>query len=298
MPSLAYHVVDVFTDEPFAGNPLAVVLGGDDLTSAQCQVLAAEFNLSETAFPLRAEAAGADYRIRIFTPVTELPFAGHPSIGTAWVQRLVGAVAPDAVRIVQECGAGLLPLRYLTGGGVELTGGPPTVGVNLPAPGVAALLAGCAVSEAHLGGPVRISSCGVPYVVVPVAPGALARASPGVGLAEAIDATSRHGVLLAEWDPARLSAHVRMFAPGAGVLEDPATGSAAVALGAYLVSVGLLPPDGVSTFGVRQGAEIGRSSALAVTVVAHDGQAIECRVAGQVAPVAHGWVEVPGGGTT
>jgi trans-2,3-dihydro-3-hydroxyanthranilate isomerase len=105
---LDYHVVDVFTDRSFAGNGLAVVLGADDLSTAQCQRIAREFNLSETTFPVAATSADAAYRLRIFTPTGELPFAGHPSVGSAWVMRQLGRVAEGAM--VQECGAGLLPL--------------------------------------------------------------------------------------------------------------------------------------------------------------------------------------------
>ena len=82
--TLPFWVVDVFTDSAFAGNPLAVVGGGEELSNRQCQALARQFNLSETTFPIGSDAAGADYRLRIFTPESELPFAGHPSVGTAW----------------------------------------------------------------------------------------------------------------------------------------------------------------------------------------------------------------------
>src|SRR4051794_3407912 len=107
MSTLAYEIVDVFTDRPYAGNPLAVVFGGESLDSAQMQLLAREFNLSETVFVLPSEA-GATYRARIFTPEAELPFAGHPSIGGAVTSVRRGLVEPG--EIVQECGAGLLPI--------------------------------------------------------------------------------------------------------------------------------------------------------------------------------------------
>src|SRR6476646_11888051 len=101
---LDYYVVDVFTDRPFAGNPLAAVFGADDLDTTQMQAIAREFNLSETTFVLAPTTPEATYRLRIFTPMAELPFAGHPSIGTAWVMRDLGRI--DAGPIVQECGAG------------------------------------------------------------------------------------------------------------------------------------------------------------------------------------------------
>lgn len=129
--TLAYEVVDVFTDRPFAGNPLAVVLDADDLSTPQLQAIAREFNLSETAFPLKA-TPGSTYRVRIFTPATEIPFAGHPSVGTASVLHRLGRI--DAGPNLQDCGAGLLPVDVAVEG-VTLTGGAPVVGDPLdPAP--------------------------------------------------------------------------------------------------------------------------------------------------------------------
>src|SRR5690349_22566325 len=107
MSTVAYEIVDVFTDRPYAGNPLAVVLGADALAGDQMQTLAREFNLSETVFVL-PPTAGATYRARIFTPEAELPFAGHPSIGAAVTTVRRGLTAPG--QLVQECGAGNLPI--------------------------------------------------------------------------------------------------------------------------------------------------------------------------------------------
>ncbi|MEJ7703944.1 MAG: PhzF family phenazine biosynthesis isomerase [Geodermatophilaceae bacterium] len=114
---LHYEIVDVFTDVAFTGNPLAVVLDADDLSTEQMQALAREFNLSETAFPLPSTVA--DYRLRIFTPQAELPFAGHPSIGAAHTLARLGRLTAGPV--VQECGAGLLPL-HVAADSVRLTG--------------------------------------------------------------------------------------------------------------------------------------------------------------------------------
>ena len=147
MTRLRYRIVDVFTDRPFRGNPLAVVLDADELDSGQLQALAREFNLSETAFPLTADRAGADYRLRIFMPGKELPFAGHPSVGAAWVMAAEGRIAITApsTTVTQSCGAGLLPLRLTVRpqgdvGLVELTAGPPSAGPPAdPAPVLAAL---------------------------------------------------------------------------------------------------------------------------------------------------------------
>src|SRR6185295_8852425 len=110
MSTLAYEIVDVFTDRPFTGNPLAVVFGAEALGGEQMQALAREFNLSETIFilPVSDPGSGAAYRARIFTPGEELPFAGHPSVGAAVTVTRRGLAKPG--RVVQECGAGLLPI--------------------------------------------------------------------------------------------------------------------------------------------------------------------------------------------
>jgi len=97
---LPYDIVDVFTDRPFAGNQLAVVCGADDLTTAQCQALAQEFGFSESTFPASSVTAGSAYATRIFTPTAEIPFAGHPTLGTAWVLRSHGLLTADAVGLL------------------------------------------------------------------------------------------------------------------------------------------------------------------------------------------------------
>ncbi|MYW71178.1 PhzF family phenazine biosynthesis isomerase, partial [Pseudonocardia sp. SID8383] len=137
---LRYDIVDVFTDRPYAGNPLAVVHGAEALSTARMQAIAREFNLSETTFPLAPTGdgeSGADYRVRIFTPLAELPFAGHPSVGTAWVLARDGVIG-EGDR-VQECGAGLLPVR-VDDTGARVWGGAPSVGTELNAVRLAAAL--------------------------------------------------------------------------------------------------------------------------------------------------------------
>src|SRR3954469_6720035 len=133
MSTVAYEIVDVFTDRPFAGNPLAVVYDAADLAGDQMKVLAREFNLAETVYVLPPTQPGASYRARIFTPGAELPFAGHPSVGVAVTQMRRGLFGPGVV--LQECGAGVLPIDVEVGGRATLTGGPATVGAPIdPAP--------------------------------------------------------------------------------------------------------------------------------------------------------------------
>jgi len=283
--SLPYEVVDVFTDRPFTGNPLAVVFDADGLTASQLQAVAGEFKLSETVFVLPPTQPGATYRARIFTPAAELPFAGHPSVGAA--ATVVRRGLADAGEVVQECGAGLLPLA-VSDGRATLTGGTPTVGPELdPAP----LLAMAGLVEADLAGPApRVAGCGFEFPFLPVRPDAVARAAADPAVAR------RHGlshVSVFAWDEAARVAHARVFVPGLGVPEDPATGSAALGLGVWLVAAGLLPGDGESTYLVRQGIEIGRPSRLACTVTARAGAAVTATVTGDVVPIARGEIAVP-----
>ncbi len=292
-PGLDYHVLDVFTAVAFGGNPLAVVLGADELSTRQLQLIAREFALSETAFPMAASAAeqgrGVDYRLRIFTPVVEIPFAGHPSVGTAWLMANLGRVQPGAV--VQACGAGELPLVVAPDGGpVELSGADPVV--SAPVDPAAALAASGLTATDLDGSSTRNASAGLGYTILPVTRAGLGRCRPDLGLLAAYaypaEAT---GVYAVAWDGAARTAYTRMFAGDLGGPEDPATGSAALALGGWLVAEGALTASG--TYEVVQGAEMGRASRLSCTVDVADGVAVAVRVRGQVAPVAVGRIQVP-----
>ncbi|HEX5543585.1 MAG TPA: PhzF family phenazine biosynthesis protein [Micromonospora sp.] len=285
MSSLAYEIVDVFTDRPFAGNPLAVVFGAEALAADQMQTIAREFNLSETVFILPATQSTATYRARIFTPARELPFAGHPSVGAAVTVVGKGLAAPG--QVVQECGAGLLPIE-VAADSATLTGGVPTVGAELdPAP----LLESVGLTMEDFAGPApRVAGCGLEFHYLSVRPDAVARA--------ALDhsAAVRHGiedVSVFSWNAVERIAHARVFVPGVGVAEDPATGSAALGLGVWLVTSGLLPGEGRSDYLIRQGSEIRRPSVLTCTVTAVGGGAAGATVAGQVIPIARGEIAVP-----
>ena len=289
---LPYVVVDVFTDRPFAGNPLAIVLDADGLDTTQLQRIAREFNLSETAFPMQPTAeereAGADYVLRIFTPEVELPFAGHPSVGTAWWLATSGRIGHGVVG--QLCGEGLLPVEVSKGGAV-LTGGVPRVGEVLdPAPALAAV----SLPREAMTGEVRVSSAGLAFAVLFVAPDRLASCVPDSSV---LRQTFSHpheatGVYVVAWDRDARRARARMFAGDIGSPEDPATGSAALALAARLVSDGEFA-DGVSTFTIDQGVEMGRPSRLVVTCEVRDGKAEKLQVGGGAVLAAEGTVAVP-----
>lgn len=294
MSTLTYEIVDVFTDRPFTGNPLAVVLGGSQLSGGQMAALAREFNLSETVFLLPPTQPDASYRVRIFTPGRELPFAGHPSVGAAVVARrrglaapAAGTLVPAAGTLVQECGAGLLPIE-VADDRATLTGGTPTLGPQLdPAP----LLAAAGLTADDLAGsPPRHAGCGLEFPYLRVRPESVGRAALDLA------AATRFGVgdlCVFAWSQEDHSAHSRVFVPGVGVPEDPATGSAALGLGVFLVAAGLLPGEGRTAYQVRQGVELGRPSRLDCTVTAAAGQAVGATVAGQVVSIARGEIAVP-----
>jgi trans-2,3-dihydro-3-hydroxyanthranilate isomerase len=284
---LSYEVVDVFAPRPFSGNQLAVVLDADRLTTAQCQALAAEFGYSESTFVSAPTADAADYRVRIFTPRTELPFAGHPSVGTAHTLVRLGRLPGGVLR--QECGAGVVAVE-VTGDGARLTGGP----VSLrPGPDAGALAAALGLDAADLTGrPAHLVGCGIDFAQLEVRPGAAARAVPDPAALTALLPGVQGGVSVLEWDAGTRTGTVRVFADGLDYTEDPATGSAALGTGIWLAAEGLAG-DGVTDYRLAQGAAVGRPSELAGRVTVADGAVVEVSVAGAVRPIAAGTVRLP-----
>jgi len=280
---LPYHVVDVFTDRSYAGNPLAVVLDADGLTDAQMQSIAREFNLSETTFVLPPTSDEATYRARIFTPSVELPFAGHPSVGTAWLLKSIGRFGSGTV--VQECGAGLLPI-VVSDGGAELTGGPVSLSEELASDEFVAAVG--LTQEDLVGAPPRWCGCGIDFGYVQVHDESVTRARPDM---TRLMELGHAGVCVFSFGGPR--AHSRVFAGGAGVAEDPATGSAALGLGVFLVASGQLTGEGESSFTIAQGLEMGRPSLLSVNVRAEGGRVVDAKVSGGVVPVATGTITAP-----
>jgi trans-2,3-dihydro-3-hydroxyanthranilate isomerase len=287
MSTVAYEIVDVFTDRPFAGNPLAVVYGAEDLGTDQMQTLAREFNLAETVFVLPPTVASATYRARIFTTETELPFAGHPSVGAAVTSMRRGRF--EAGPVVQECGAGLLPISVTAAGTATVTGAPPRLGDPIAAPPLLDMLG--LTAEDHAGDDLaapRPAGCGLDWVFLPVRRDALARIRLNTPAAQELGVTD---ISVFAW--ADGEAHARVFIPGTPVWEDPATGSAALGLGVWLVASGWLPGDGVSSYRVHQGAEMKRPSLLDCTVTAVSGAATSATVTGHVVPIAQGTITIP-----
>jgi trans-2,3-dihydro-3-hydroxyanthranilate isomerase len=300
--SLRYDIVDVFTDRPFAGNPLAVVHEADDLSTEQCQRIAQEFGFSETTFPAAEVLGGREYATRIFTPEQEIPFAGHPTLGTAWVLRNRGRITERDC--VQVCGVGRIDVRFDGGvdDPVELVALPRDLAGPLPQHLVRDLLRTVGLSLSDVSGEAWVAGCGLSFVHLPVTEEAVVRAVPSgpfsASLTERLatvgpveDLLDALNVYAVSGDAPGLAVHSRVFVPGAGVTEDPATGSAAAGLGMALVASGLLPEGG--RYDIVQGVEMGRPSALACRVEATGGRPTRCHVAGRVRPVATGEIAVP-----
>jgi len=291
--------VDVFTDHRLAGNPLAVVLDGDGLTADEMQAIAREMNLSETTFVLTPSDPRASYKIRIFTPAKEIPFAGHPSIGTAFAlleeERI--AVRSPKVTVHQETGIGVLPIDvYVKDGEVErivMAQGRPEFGQIIQDIEPIAQSLGTTVEEiASTGLRPQAVSTGLLQLFVPMQSlRAVSSLSPDFSALKKIE--EKLGligccVFTRETIMPEASVHVRFFAPSGGVLEDPATGSAAGGLGAYLCKYGLLRTQVSAAFTIEQGYEIRRPSMIHVEVEHQHGKPTAVRVGGRAVTVLEG----------
>ena len=290
---LRYTTLDVFTDRPFGGNPLAVFCDQAELPTERMQAIAREFNLSETVFIMPPRDARALRRLRIFTPVREMQFAGHPTIGA--VQTLVDAgIAGNRSEFALELEVGLVPIKItrrdralpylqLTTARVPETRG--------PVPSRADLARALGLTENDVIGDAQAWSCGAPYVYLPVRDrAALARAAP--------DSAAWSKILKGQWasdvyvfcrDPELPGSHLRarMFAPELGVTEDPATGSAAAAFAGYLVAS---EPSrtGMHKWVVEQGFEMGRPSILHIEADTSEGKVTAVRVGGTAVKMSEG----------
>ncbi len=274
-----FYQLDVFTDTPLRGNPLAVFPDPQGLDAPTMQALAREMNLSETTFVF--PSAVATRQVRFFTPAAEIPLAGHPTIGTWWLLAELGSLPglprDGLTRLTQETGRGVLPVD------LTLAGGRPTaVTMTQALPEFGATIADLDALGAALGADRRaiadqptpeVVSTALPQLMVPLrSREALTRLPSGGAGAALADVLRRFGtdcaMLYVLVGTGEVTAYCRMFAPGLGVPEDPATGSAAGALGAHLVRRGVVRPEGgtaVMTF--DQGLEIGRASRIRVAVV-------------------------------
>jgi len=301
-----YLTADVFTDRPFGGNPLAVFPEACGISDPRMQQVAREMNLSETVFVLPPEDPRHTRRLRIFTPGTELPFAGHPTVGTAFVLAAAGEIplAGPETRIVFEEGVGPVPVMIQAEAGrpvfSQLTAAKlPEVGP--PPPSIQDLAAMLSLEPADLldgeDAPEAVS-CGVPFLYIPLRDrDAVRRARIRMDRWEALVAGFwANEVYVFARDPELPGSHVRsrMFAPRMGIVEDPATGAATASFGGYLASRSP-EHDGTLRWVIEQGFEMGRPSILHLEADKRDGQVTAVRVGGSSVLVSEGWMEIPEG---
>lgn len=305
MKQSAFVIADVFAETPFAGNQLAVFTDARGLSDEQMQRAANEMNYSETTFVIPPESANADLRLRIFTPQVELPFAGHPLVGSGFVAAVKGLVpcAPSVIRF--ETGVGIIDVSVeiesnLSGRAVMRQPNPELVRELADDASAAHVASALGVSRdqiASANSPIAIMDNGLPMMIVPL---------DGLESVRALNPNQHSLRLLAETHTVKTilafttetvhpdsSVHCRVYAPGAGVLEDPATGSANGPLGAYLLRYGRVNPGEIVS---EQGYEMGRPSTLLVNVDrAGDGSVVSVHVGGGVFIVGDGTMYFEGG---
>jgi trans-2,3-dihydro-3-hydroxyanthranilate isomerase len=302
--ALKFHTLDVFTDRRFGGNPLAVVLDSDGLSDAQMQAIAREFNLSETVFLQTATRPAHSAKMRIFTPRSEIPFAGHPTIGTATLLAELMAPSHNGERdalVVLEQGIGTVRVgaRFRSGAApfaeFDAPKLPAAAGV-LPPDDI--LAAGLGLIPSEVGFENHTPLCyaaGNTFAFVPVVSlDAIRRARVnGAHWERAFEQQGVAGVYVYTRQCEHMSSafHVRMFAPQVGIPEDPATGSAAVGLAGIVHQFDGLP-DGTHRRIVEQGYEMGRPSQIVLTLVVTGGKLTTVRIGGSAVRVSEGTIEL------
>lgn len=300
--SLKFYQANVFSGEPFGGNPVAVFPDAAGLTDDQLQQIAREMNLSETVFVFPPTDQAAVVKLRIFTPTQEIPFAGHPVLGTFFILAELGiiSVKDPMTRVMQECNIGLFPVELHAEDGVV-----DWVVMTQPKPEflgqveetedvykVASALGLAKHVIADTKWPIEVVSTGLPVMIVPVRTLTAVR-SIRPDASAIIDVCRRfgaNGIMVFTTVTVEPSAtvHARMFAPSIGILEDPATGSASGALGAYLVQNGVVDVAPTTEIAVEQGYEIERPSRILVQVESDDDVIQAVKVGGQCVMVVEG----------
>jgi trans-2,3-dihydro-3-hydroxyanthranilate isomerase len=304
MPQYSYYICDVFTEQRFGGNPLAVIPDARGLSDLQMQQVAREFNLSETTFVLPPEQ-GHTRRVRIFTPKTEMPFAGHPNIGTAFVLAQQGLLAVDPnqaddLRVVFEESAGLVPIHIqLASAGVlrcELQApNPLTIGQTFSSGLLAAALSLPADAIKTTTHQPQVASVGLPFIMCQLTDLAALR-KVRIDLA-ALDVIQVRGITpdihayVLTPDETDVDIHARMFAPFGGVAEDPATGSANCVLAALLSHYDA-SQDGYFRWRIAQGEDMGRPSVLEARTEKRAGEVTGVWIGGSSVMVAEGKIIV------
>jgi trans-2,3-dihydro-3-hydroxyanthranilate isomerase len=304
MKAFRFLQLDVFTDKLFGGNQLAVLPDARGIPADLMLRIAREMAFSETTFVLPADAAGSDFRVRIFTPGAELPMAGHPTIGTAFALAHEGIISRGQAGVVFAEGIGPVPIDLEWHHGhlafAWMTQPSPTFGP--PIGEVEALAATIGLEERDIraaGLPVQEVSSGAPFIFVPVATrAAIDRAIPDVrAMRQLFDriGTEAHGVYVftTEEGSDRATTYSRMFAPELGITEDPATGGACGPLGAYLVRHGVVPAVGATRMLNLQGVKMQRPSLIHISIDPTGSTPACPRVGGTSVLAAEGMLNVP-----
>ncbi len=292
---LNFHTLDVFTTTPYAGNPLAVVLNADALTTAQMQTIAREFNLSETLFVQQPDDPAHTAKVRIFFPTAEIPFAGHPTIGCAILLAENQFDGDFETEITLEEVAGLVPVSVSRKGNdiqAEFTAPVIPYALDVKAPDPETLASGLNLPVAGIGfddHAFGIFEGGPNFAYIPVASiDALSRAKIGSGweaLTKQIGTNSAYVYTRTETGYA-----ARMFSPGDGIPEDPATGSASAIFAAQLLASGDLR-EGTNNFHLEQGVDMGRPSQIKLSIDLEDSKITAIRIAGTAVRISHGTLE-------
>lgn len=303
MRRLDYQLVDVFTDRAFGGNPLAVFADAGELPTELMQAIAKELNLSETTFVVPPRNAQDDFRVRIFTPTSELPMAGHPTVGTAYVLARLGKIArsESATKVNFEEGVGTIPVTVSFKDGapdfIEMQQPLPTFGPRImDVEKVAEMLSLEAEAISATGLPVEVVSCGVPFLYVPL---------------KNLEAVRRARFRLDVWEKALRdvvppevfvftqevensgsTVHSRMFAPAFGIVEDPATGAASGPLGCYLVHYNVVASAPRAEIISEQGIEMNRPSFIRISIEQDDGEITRVAISGQCVLMGGGYFEL------
>jgi len=304
MSEIDIWLVDAFTDEPLTGNAAGVVLDAEAIDESLYRPIAAEIGVSETAFVLPAEAEGADYRVRFFTPSQEVDLCGHATLAAFWTLAEEGRIPLEdgSNRIVQETAVGNLPvwIEAADGKPVEVTMGQKLPRFETPEVSLDKLAALFGIGRKNLSEdqPVEIVSTGLRSLHIPLA--GLACFSEIKALSRGLlELSNTHEVstiqvFAMEAASEEADAHCRVFAPAVGLAEDPVTGTAAGALGAYVVRHGLLPEskEGITVLTVEQGEEMGRPGIVRVEVERDDEEFVGVKAGGRAVVSLKGRLKV------
>lgn len=275
-------MLDVFTDRPFGGNQLAVFPDGRGIDDGTMQRIATELQLAETTFVLPPTSSDADHRVRIFTPAKELPFAGHPTLGTAFVLM----DGRDGIIRLEE-GVGTIPVTFRDGFGQMVQRLPTFAAAQIDVAEAARALS-IEPDAIRRDLPLEVGSAGVPFVFVPLRDlDAVRRAKPRPGVLD----TSAYLFALGGETPGT-HVHGRMFGFGVGIAEDAASGSAQGPLGAYLVRHGVVTAAATARIRSEQGFEMGRPSMIDIEINVAAGEIVTVRVGGRCVAMGGGWLDI------